>query len=81
MDGTLTTPALEGQQIRVAGRRALGRLRLSILASLRVWLPRTGLELTSSGTITLPAKDAPEGTLPRARADRRLDGAALAARR
>jgi autotransporter translocation and assembly factor TamB len=64
LDGTLTTPALEGQQIRLqgAGRWADSTLEL---ASMRVWLPRAGLELNSSGTITLPAKGAPEGAMPR----------------
>jgi hypothetical protein len=64
LDGTLTTPALEGQQVRLqgAGRWADSTIELG---SLRAWLPRTGLEVTSSGKITLPPKNAPEGTLPR----------------
>ena len=64
LDGTLTTPALEGQPIRLqgAGRWADSTIEVG---SLRAWLPRTGLEVTSSGKITLPPKDAPEGTLPR----------------
>ena len=63
MDGTMTTPALEGQQIRVQGSGRWADSTLN-LASLRVWLPRTGLEVTAAGKIVMPAKGAPQGTLP-----------------
>jgi translocation and assembly module TamB len=63
-DGTLTSPALLEQQLRLQGA---GRWegRDIELANLQVWLPRAGLALTSSGTVTLPDTDAPAGTLPR----------------
>ena len=63
IDGTLTSPALPNQQLRVQGA---GRWeeRTIALANLQVWLPRMGLSVTSSGTIKLPDADAPEGTLP-----------------
>jgi translocation and assembly module TamB len=63
IDGTLTSPALPNQQLRVQGA---GRWeeRTIALANLQVWLPRMGLSVTSSGTIRLPEADAPEGTLP-----------------
>jgi len=64
LDGTLTSPALPNQQLRLqgAGRWTDGTISL---ADVRLWLPRSGLSLTTSGTVTLPADDAPEGTLPR----------------
>ena len=64
LDGTLTSPALPGQQLRLQGA---GRWegRTIELANLQAWLPRMGLSVTSSGTVTLPAADAPDGTLPR----------------
>jgi translocation and assembly module TamB len=63
LDGTLTTPALPGQQVRLqAGGR--WKDRTLDIASLRAWLPRIGLELRSSGTVRLADADAPEGTLP-----------------
>lgn len=64
LDGTLTSPALPSQQLRLqgAGRWTDGTISL---ADVRLWLPRSGLSLTTSGTVTLPADDAPEGTLPR----------------
>ncbi len=63
-DGTLTSPSLPEQQLRVqgAGRWAERTLALS---NVQVWLPRIGLSLTSNGTVTLPDDAAPEGTLPR----------------
>ena len=63
IDGTLTSPALPNQQLRVQGA---GRWeeRTIALANLQVWLPRMGLAVNSSGTIKLPDADAPEGTLP-----------------
>ena len=64
IDGTLTSPALPDQQLRVQGAGRWEDRTIS-LASLQVWLPRIGMALTSSGTITLPEADAPEGTLPR----------------
>ena len=63
IDGTLTSPALPGQQLRVQGAGRWDARTIS-LANLQVWLPRMGLSVTSSGTIKLPAVDAPEGTLP-----------------
>lgn len=63
IDGTLTSPALPGQQLRVQGAGRWDEQTVS-LANLQVWLPRMGLSVTSSGTIKLPAADAPEGTLP-----------------
>jgi len=64
LDGTLTSPALPGQQLRVQGA---GRWegRTIELANLQAWLPRMGLTVTSSGSIILPAADAPDDTLPR----------------
>ena len=63
IDGTLTSPALPNQQLRVQGA---GRWeeRTIALANLQVWLPRMGLTVISSGTIKLPDADAPAGTLP-----------------
>jgi translocation and assembly module TamB len=63
MDGTLTTPALPDQQVRLQGAARWAGKAFEI-ASLRAWLPRTGLEITTSGTVTLPGEDAPEGALP-----------------
>ena len=63
IDGTLTSPALPNQQLRVQGAGRWEERTIS-LANLQVWLPRTGLTVTSSGTISLPDADAPEGTLP-----------------
>ncbi|MBK6350654.1 MAG: translocation/assembly module TamB domain-containing protein [Proteobacteria bacterium] len=63
IDGTLTSPALPNQQLRVQGAGRWEERTIS-LANLQVWLPRMGLTVTSSGTIELPAADAPEGTLP-----------------
>ena len=63
IDGTLTSPALPNQQLRVQGAGRWVERTIS-LANLQVWLPRMGLAVTSSGTIELPAADAPEGTLP-----------------
>ncbi len=63
IDGTLTSPALPNQQLRVQGAGRWEERTIS-LANLQVWLPRMGLAVTSSGTIELPAADAPEGTLP-----------------
>ncbi|HEX9207062.1 MAG TPA: translocation/assembly module TamB domain-containing protein [Steroidobacteraceae bacterium] len=62
-DGTLTSPSLPGQPVRLQGA---GRIeaRTVHIANFRSWLPRLGLELTASGTVTLPTPDAPEGTLP-----------------
>jgi hypothetical protein len=59
-DGTLTSPALLEQQLRLQGA---GRWegRDIELANLQVWLPRAGLALTSSGTVTLPDTDALAG--------------------
>jgi len=64
IDGTLTSPALPDQQLRVQGAGRWEDRTIS-LASLQVWLPRIGMSLSSSGTVTLPEADAPEGTLPR----------------
>lgn len=63
-DGTLTSPALPGQPIRLQGS---GRFvdRVVEIASFRTWLPRLGLELTSSGRVELAPPGAPEGTRPR----------------
>ncbi len=63
VDGTLTSPALPNQQLRVQGAGRWEERTIS-LANLQVWLPRMGLAVTSSGTIKLPDADAPEGTLP-----------------
>jgi translocation and assembly module TamB len=63
IDGTLTSPALPNQQLRVQGAGRWEERTIS-LASLQVWLPRMGLSATSSGTIRLPEADAPEGALP-----------------
>ncbi|MGB7737770.1 MAG: translocation/assembly module TamB domain-containing protein [Steroidobacteraceae bacterium] len=63
IDGTLTSPALPNQQLRVQGAGRWDE-RTIALANLQVWLPRMGLTVTSSGTIKLPDADAPEGTLP-----------------
>jgi translocation and assembly module TamB len=63
LDGTLTSPALPGQQVRLQGAGRLEERGVRI-ANFRAWLPRAGLELTSSGTVTLPDKDAAEGALP-----------------
>ncbi len=63
IDGTLTSPALPGQQLRVQGAGRWDDRTIS-LANLQVWLPRMGLSATSSGTISFPEADAPEGTLP-----------------
>lgn len=62
-DGTLTSPSLPGQPVRMQGAGRLEQRSLRI-ANFRAWLPRLGAELTSSGTVTWPGKDAPEGTLP-----------------
>jgi translocation and assembly module TamB len=64
VDGTLTTPALPDQQVRLQGAGRWDDRTIS-LADVRVWLPRIGLSLTSNGTVTLPDESAPEGTLPR----------------
>jgi translocation and assembly module TamB len=64
VDGTLTSPALPNQQVRVQGAGRWADRTIS-LASLQVWLPRIGMSLSSRGSITLPDADAPEGTLPR----------------
>jgi translocation and assembly module TamB len=63
LDGTLTTPLLEAQQVRVQGAGRWNDAKLEI-ASFRTWLPRLGMELNVSGTVELPPRDAPEGTLP-----------------
>ena len=63
IDGTLTSPALPDQQLRVQGAGRWDARTIS-LANLQVWLPRMGLSVTSSGTIKLPEDGAPEGTLP-----------------
>jgi translocation and assembly module TamB len=63
IDGTLTSPALPEQQLRLQGAGRLEERSVRI-ANLRAWLPRAGLEFTSSGTVTLPAAGAAEGTLP-----------------
>ncbi len=63
IDGTLTSPALPDQQLRVQGAGRWDERTIS-LANLHVWLPRMGLAVTSSGSIKLPEVDAPEGTLP-----------------
>jgi translocation and assembly module TamB len=63
IDGTLTSPALPGQQLRVQGAGRWDE-RTIALANLQVWLPRMGLTVTSGGTIKLPDADAPQGTLP-----------------
>jgi translocation and assembly module TamB len=64
IDGTLTSPALPGQQLRVRGG---GRWdsRAFLVNTLRIWLPRIGLDFTTRGAVTLAAEDAPAGTLPR----------------
>jgi translocation and assembly module TamB len=63
IDGTLTSPVLPDQQLRVqgAGRWAGGTISL---ADVRLWLPRSGLSVTTNGTVTLPDAEAPAGTLP-----------------
>ena len=63
IDGTLTSPALPNQPLRVQGAGRWEERTIS-LANLQVWLPRMGLAVTSNGTIELPAADAPEGALP-----------------
>jgi translocation and assembly module TamB len=63
-DGTLTSPALPGQQVRLQGSGRLAERTIEV-ASFRVWLPRLGSAFTSSGKVRLAGKDAPEGTLPR----------------
>ncbi len=63
IDGTLTSPALPNQQLRVQGAGRWEERTIS-LANLNVWLPRMGLAVTSSGTIKLPDADAPDGALP-----------------
>ncbi len=66
IDGTLTSPALPGQPVRLQGAgRVQGERRRIDVASFRVWLPRTGLDFASSGTVELPARDAPRGATPR----------------
>jgi translocation and assembly module TamB len=62
-DGTLTSPALPAQQLRLQGAARIEERSVRI-GNLRAWLPRAGLELTSSGTVAFPAPDAPEGSLP-----------------
>ena len=63
-DGTFTSPALPGQPVRLQGS---GRFveRTVEVTSFRAWLPRIGLELTSSGRVELAPAGSPEGTLPR----------------
>ncbi|HXW10424.1 MAG TPA: translocation/assembly module TamB domain-containing protein [Steroidobacteraceae bacterium] len=63
-DGTLTSPALPGQPLRLQGSGRFNERTVEV-ASLRAWLPRTGMELTSSGRVELAPAGAPEGTLPR----------------
>jgi translocation and assembly module TamB len=63
-DGTLTSPALPGQQVRLQGSGRFAE-RVVEIASFRAWLPRIGLAFTSNGRVELAAPDAPEGTLPR----------------
>jgi translocation and assembly module TamB len=65
-DGTLTSPALPGQPLRLQGSGRYAE-RMVEVTSFRAWLPRTGLALTSSGAIELAPPGAPEGTLPRVR--------------
>jgi translocation and assembly module TamB len=65
-DGTFTSPALPGQQVRLQGSgRYAAPERAIEIASFRAWLPRNGLAFTSSGRVELAAADAPEGTPPR----------------
>jgi translocation and assembly module TamB len=63
VDGTLTSPALPDQPLRLRGG---GRWeeRAFAIHEMRAWLPRLGLDLTTAGRIELPAADAPQGTLP-----------------
>ena len=63
-DGTLTSTSLPGQQVRLQGSGRLDERRVEI-ASFRIWLPRTGASIATSGSVQLAAPDAPEGTLPR----------------
>jgi translocation and assembly module TamB len=51
IDGTLTSPAVQGGQVRVQGAGAWHEGQLEI-GSLRIWLPRQQSELTTGGTIT-----------------------------
>jgi len=50
LDGTLTSPAIDGGQLRLQGAGAWHDGVLEI-GSLRTWLPRMQSELTASGTI------------------------------
>jgi translocation and assembly module TamB len=63
IDGTLTSPALPGQQLRLHGAGRWEGRQVEI-DNLQAWLPRAGLSMTSSGTVTLPGAEAPPGTLP-----------------
>jgi translocation and assembly module TamB len=63
-DGTLTSPSLPDQQVRLQGSGRFADRRVDV-ASFRVWLPRLGASLTAQGGVQLVAGDAPEGTLPR----------------
>ena len=63
LDGTITTPALPGQQVRLQGSARIDERTID-LAGLRAWLPRLGLALTVAGKAQLPGEDAAPGTLP-----------------
>ena len=49
--GTLTSPAIEGGQVRIRGRGAWHDETLEVSA-LRIWLPRLQMAITSKGTVT-----------------------------
>lgn len=52
VSGTLTAPELVAEQVRVRGSGRYGDGVISIVA-LRAWMPRSGLALTTEGTVTL----------------------------
>jgi len=62
-DGTLTSPALPGQPVRLQGSGRFAERTVDV-TSFRLWLPRLGSEFTASGTVAFAAEGAPEGTLP-----------------
>lgn len=52
VDGTLTSRAIDGGQVRVQGSGSWHEHQLEI-ASLRAWLPRSMLSLSTQGTVTI----------------------------
>ena len=56
LGGTLTSPALEGGPLRLRGGAKLQDGRIEV-KSLRAWLPRSSLSLTTRGTVDLGGED------------------------